>query len=190
MSSVLIHRSAVGSERALARPKLRSAISILLAILLVALWLYLPGTERRETVQTRGQALTVADGDSFAIGPRKLRLDGIDAPEYLQTCTDMAGQSWECGKASRASLERFLREPGLACSAGAKDKYGRSIATCSTARVPDIAAAQVSAGMAVSDEYFGMRSYGNEEDEASDDRRGLWTGDFLRPDEWRAANGR
>lgn len=170
------------------RSRLRSAFSVLLAIAILAIWLYWP--DPGERVAVRGQNLTVADGDSFAIGVRKLRLDAIDAPEYRQTCTDAAGRAWQCGKTSRASLEQFLREPGLACIAGAFDKYGRSIATCSNAHGADIAAAQVRAGMAVSDEYFGIRSYGDEEDEAQSARRGLWTGEFLRPDEWRAANGR
>lgn len=155
---------------------------------MVTIWLYRPATG--QPVLTQGRTLTIADGDSFAIGARKLRLDGIDAPEYHQTCADAAVRAWDCGNASRASLEQLLREPGLTCTAGAIDKYGRSIATCSNARLADIAAAQVHAGMAVSDEYFGIRSYGDEEDEAISARRGLWTGEFLRPDEWRAANGR
>lgn len=171
-----------------ARSGLRSAFSLLLLVLMIALWLYWP--DGGKPVKIQGQTLTIADGDSFAIGTRKLRLDGIDAPEYRQTCTDAAGRTWECGKASRGSLENFLREPGLTCTAGAIDKYGRSIAICSNARRADISAAQVSAGMAVSDEYFAIRSYGEEEDEAQTARRGLWTGEFLRPDEWRAANGR
>ena len=103
---------------------------------MLVIWLYWP--DPGERVAVPGQNLTVADGDSFAIGVRKLRLDGIDAPEYRQTCTDPDGRAWECGKASRASLEQFLREPGLACIAGAFDKYGRSIATCSNAHGADI----------------------------------------------------
>jgi endonuclease YncB( thermonuclease family) len=171
-----------------ARSWVRSAFSLLLLVLMIALWLYWP--DAHERVPIRGRMLTVADGDSFAIGSRKFRLDGIDAPEYRQTCSNAAVRAWECGKVSRAALEQFLREPDLACTAGAIDDYGRNIATCSNARRTDIAADQVRSGMAVSDEYFAIRSYGVEEDEARDAKRGLWTGDFLRPDEWRAANGR
>lgn len=155
---------------------------------MLAIWLYWPDTG--QPLQIQGQTLAVVDGDSFAVGSRKLRLDGIDAPEYQQTCSDAAGRAWECGKASRVSLERFLREPGLSCTAGATDKYARSIAMCSNMRRADISAAQVRAGMALSDGYLAIRSYGDEEDDAHAAQRGLWTGDFLRPDEWRAANKR
>lgn len=155
---------------------------------MLRIWLYWP--DYGQPLQIKGQTLAIADGDSFAVGSRKLRLDGIDAPEYHQTCSDAAGRVWECGKASRASLEQFFLEPGLTCTAGATDKYARSIAKCSNVGRADISAAQVNAGMAISDEYFAVRSYGEEEDAARAARRGLWTGEFIRPDEWRAANKR
>jgi endonuclease YncB( thermonuclease family) len=132
--------------------------------------------------------IRVTDGDSFQLGARRLRLNGIDAPEYHQTCQDANGRDWECGKAARASLEALLRSPNLKCEAEAQDQYGRSIATCNADDLPDIAAAQVSAGMAVSHEYYGVRSYGDEEDAARSAKRGIWTGNFTPPSEWRAAH--
>jgi endonuclease YncB( thermonuclease family) len=155
--------------------------------MIAATWYFDQLANTREAVPVGGQTLTVADGDSFSVGTRKLRLDGIDAPEYAQTCKDVNGIAWECGKAARAALEQFLLEPGLACSADAQDKYARSIANCGNGRVPDIAAAQVASGMAVSHEYYGVRDYGNEEDAARAARRGIWVGEFMPPDEWRAA---
>ncbi len=153
--------------------------------MMVAGWFQDEWTDLGEPVAVAGQQLTVADGDSFAVGNLRLRLEGIDAPEYRQTCNDAEGRPWECGKTARASLEQMLREPGLACTAEARDRYARSIATCSTTRSPDIAAAQVLVGMAVSDEFYGMRSYGDEEDAARAARRGIWHGQFVLPSEWR-----
>lgn len=136
------------------------------------------------------QQIRIADGDSFSIGGQKLRLDGIDAPEYRQTCNDASGAPWECGKASRASLELMLGQPGLSCVADAVDKYGRQIAICSSAIVADIGSAQVLAGMAVSHEYFGVRDYGEQEDIAQNSKLGIWAGTFSPPDEWRETHAR
>jgi endonuclease YncB( thermonuclease family) len=156
--------------------------------MIIVAWYFAESTNDQTSVPVAGQKLAIMDGDSFVLGDRKLRLDGIDAPEYNQMCEDAAGTTWECGKAARAALEQILREPGLACVAGVRDRYGRSIATCSNSRLPDIAAAQVANGMAVSDEFYDMRSYGDEEDAASAAKRGIWVGEFMQPSQWRASH--
>lgn len=159
---------------------------LLLGIMIAATWYFDRLANTREVVPVGGEILKIADGDSFSVGTRKLRLDGIDAPEYSQTCKDANGATWECGKAARAALEQLLRQPGLSCNAEAQDKYSRSIANCGNERVADIAALQVANGMAISHEYYGVRSYGDEEDGARAARRGIWAGEFMPPDEWRA----
>jgi endonuclease YncB( thermonuclease family) len=156
--------------------------------MMVAAWCYAASSDGRAPVPVTGQKLFIMDGDSFVLGDRKLRLDGIDAPEYKQICRDAAGAAWECGKAARASLEQMLREPGLACVAEVHDRYARSISKCSNSRLPDIAAAQVANGMAVSDAFYGMRTYGDDEDTARASKRGIWVGEFIPPSEWRAAH--
>ena len=138
-----------------------------------------------QTISVAGRTLHVSDGDSFAIGTKKLRLNGIDAPEYRQTCTNPAGSLWACGKSARLALEKMLSAPGLACTVTARDRYARGVATCSTSHVADIAAAHVAGGMAVSDEYYGLRTYGAEQDAAETARRGIWAGEFIQPAQWR-----
>jgi endonuclease YncB( thermonuclease family) len=147
-------------------------------------------TNNTEAVTANDGTLVIADGDSFAIGSRKLRLDGIDAPEYRQSCNDPRGALWECGKAARAALEQMLRAPGLVCRADVRDRYSRSIASCSTTGVADIAAAHVANGWAVSNEHYGLREYGDEEDAARNARRGIWAGKFVQPSDWRRLNPR
>jgi endonuclease YncB( thermonuclease family) len=156
---------------------------LIAAVRLVEIYLYPP-----EVLAPGPSGIQVADGDSFQVDGRKLRLNGIDAPEYKQRCKDANGEPWECGKAARASLEMLLRSPGLRCEAEAEDRYGRSIASCSATNIADIAAAQVNAGMAVSHEYYGVRSYGDEEDAARSAKRGIWAGEFEAPSDWRARN--
>ena len=49
----------------------------------------------------------VIDGDSLVLAGRQIRLVGIDAPEYDQTC-DRAGQSWACGAEAKAQLAELV----------------------------------------------------------------------------------
>jgi endonuclease YncB( thermonuclease family) len=166
------------------------AIALLLAAMMVASWVYGVWTDQRQPVSIVGQKIYVVDGDSFVVGARKLRLDGIDAPELKQTCKDSQNVEWPCGRVSRAALEKLLLQPGLSCIAAAQDRYGRSVATCRSTSTPDIAAAQVGDGMAVTHEFNGMRDYGSEEDAARAQKRGIWRGAFDRPEDWRAKNPR
>lgn len=158
---------------------------LFLLLMAISAWIIDDWINPPRMINADAQQIKVADGDSFAIGAQKLRLDGIDAPEYRQTCNDAAGAAWDCGKASRASLDRMLRQPGLICVTGATDQYGRAIVTCSASGIADIGSAQVLAGLAVTHEYFGLRDYGDEEDSARDAKRGIWIGEFVQPSEWR-----
>ena len=66
----------------------RLRIALLLAAMMVAARFYGVWTDQRQPVPIAGQKIYVVDGDSFVVGTRKLRLDGIDAPELKQTCND------------------------------------------------------------------------------------------------------
>lgn len=161
-------------------------IALLLAMMLTAAWFYGEWSDQRRSVIIAGQKLYVVDGDSFVVGMRKLRLDGIDAPELKQTCKDAQNIEWPCGRAARAALEQLLLDGGLSCTAEVQDRYARSVAACRSISIPDIAAAQVNNGMAVTHEFNGMRDYGSEEDSARRQKRGIWRGTFESPEEWRA----
>jgi endonuclease YncB( thermonuclease family) len=161
-----------------------------LSALISAAWLLEEKTQPRETIVADQYEIVTADGDSFRIGNRKLRLKGIDAPELHQTCNDATGAIWSCGQSAHGALITLLAEPGLSCVAEISDRFGRSLATCKTSKTPDIGAAQVAAGMAMSDEFNGLQTYGDEEEQASSAKRGIWRGEFMPPKEWRAAHKR
>jgi endonuclease YncB( thermonuclease family) len=152
---------------------------------LIAIWYLDEWQNPVEQISIAGEKIWIADGDSFAIGTRKFRLKGIDAPEYKQSCKDANGVDWPCGKTARAALEKLLTRPDLSCEAQAYDRYARSLASCRTASSADIAGAQVRAGMAVSDAYYGIRRYSEEEDEARAAKRGIWQGIFVQPNDFR-----
>jgi endonuclease YncB( thermonuclease family) len=158
---------------------------LLLAIAAFAAFLIDEWADPPRIISSSNANIIVADGDSFALGGQKIRLDGIDAPEYRQSCSNRSAVLSACGKAARTSLEQMLRQPGLTCKTDATDQYGRLIAVCSTSSIADVGAAQVKAGMAITHEYFGVRTYPDEEDSAEELKRGIWAGSFVRPSEWR-----
>lgn len=123
------------------------------------------------------------DGDSFRLGDDEVRMQGIDAPEGRQTCT-RGGQEWRCGEDARKQLQQLTGGRRITCKVIKRDQHGRLLARCSSG-MTDLNAGMVSSGMAVS---FGG-DYTREERAARDAKRGLWSGEFETPREWRAKNG-
>ncbi|MFC5507243.1 MULTISPECIES: thermonuclease family protein [Hyphomicrobiales] len=119
------------------------------------------------------------DGDSLRLAGEELRLQGLDAPEFRQTCTDPGGRTVECGRASRRALEALLARGLVTCEIGKIDRYGRGLAQCRQGET-DINATLVREGHAVA--YGGYRS---EEAQAQAAGRGLWALRFERPETWR-----
>lgn len=128
--------------------------------------------------------IEVIDGDTLEFGGRKIRLEGIDAPEKAQKCTDRSGATWPCGKAATSQLKALIGSGRLHCDRGAKDGYGRWLATCHV-RDRNINAAMVSSGYAMAFVKYSAR-YIEEESEARRARAGLWRGEFEAPWTYRA----
>jgi len=121
----------------------------------------------------------VIDGDSLRRGETEIRLSGIDAPEYRQTCKDDAGQDWACGREAMRALKQLIGGRDVACEIRDTDRYERLVAVCKAGDV-DLNREMIRQGWAVS---FG--SYAALEAEARNARRGIWRGDFERPQDWR-----
>ena len=131
------------------------------------------------------------DGDSLrAANGNEYRIFGIDAPELKQSCKDANGKSWACGRAAKVKLTKLIKGGGVACEVRDKDRFGRYVAVCSAAGVPDLGEALVRDGYAIDlGRKFG-NPYASEEVEAKADKRGIWRGTFERPADWRYANPR
>ncbi len=125
----------------------------------------------------------LVDGDSFFLNGSEVRMVGIDAPEGKQTC-ERQGRSWPCGEEARAQLAQFIGGRAISCRGDAPDQHGRILGTC-TVNGRNLNRDMVAAGFAVS---FGAL-YNREEREAHDNRRGLWSGQFQKPQDWRHAHG-
>ena len=130
----------------------------------------------------------VVDGDTVSISGRHVRLVDIDAPELHQDCRDSRGKPWPCGRSSAAALGGLLRGRELSCRARAYDQYHRALGVCSLPDGTDVNAWMVQQGLAVTSGF--AKIYGAQEAEARAARRGLWTGDFISPREWRRQHPR
>lgn len=150
-------------------------------VLLAGLIVVATRLDRREPVEPHGRP-TVNDGDSLTFGSLRVRLVGIDAPEYDQTCT-RNGADYACGKRSREALAKAIGGRVVSCSGSEHDRYGRLLAVC-TAGGLDLNRAQVEAGWAVS---YG--DYRAEEAKARAAGAGIWSGSFERPQDWRRDRG-
>jgi endonuclease YncB( thermonuclease family) len=157
---------------------------------ILALWLLLNtlGVGAPETRSASGAAVIVRDGDTMSIGGLDHRLHGIDAPEYAQTCTDAIGALVPCGKLARAALAGLAKGHTITCTARARDRYKRIVATCTDERGRDLAAAMAEAGMAASLNGFAPGPYADAVAAARAARRGFWAGRFDPPAGWRAAH--
>ena len=130
----------------------------------------------------------VIDGDTVVISSIHIRLEGIDAPETDQTCTDANGKSWLCGQTATRELRGFIGGRELTCDKRAEDRYGRTLAVCKLPDGSDVNAWLVQQGWALATGFVKM--YESEQDEAEAAKRGIWAGTFTQPWKWRQEHPR
>lgn len=148
---------------------LGDSMSVFLSILLVA--------AQASTAPFYGIAVA-RDGDSLTIDGRQVRLFGIDAPEFGQTCT-RSNQSWNCGEAAAEQLSKLATGREVRCVPIGTDQYDRILARC-TAGVTDINRTMVASGHAVAFRRYSS-DYVSAEESAKANRRGIWSGTFQMP---------
>ncbi|ANN59267.1 nuclease [Mesorhizobium loti NZP2037] len=170
------------SRRRYAAPRPRSlwrkVLDYGLAIIILGLLILLAARlDRVETRQTQGAAM-INDGDSITLGAERIRMRGIDAPEYTQTCR-RNGADYACGTLARQSLVRLVAGRPVTCSGWQRDRYGRLLGDCKAGGT-DLNRAQVEAGWAVA---FG--DFESEEATARAAKVGIWAGTFDQPQDWR-----
>ena len=146
--------------------------------------------EKKEKIYIKGKA-TVVDGDTITINNTKIRFSGIDAPEsyfygMTQYCEKPNGKIWACGKKATAALKKLIGKNEVECSYEGNHKYGRTLSICYANGV-DLQSEMVRSGMAVAYIRYSTR-YENEMIEAMTNRAGIWSGDFLDPEDWRRQN--
>jgi endonuclease YncB( thermonuclease family) len=159
------------------RSPFRKFLDYALTIAIFALLLLIAARLDRVETLPAGAAI-VHDGDTLTLGRERVRLRGIDAPEYTQICV-RNGANYACGQTSREALARLVGGKAVSCSGSERDRYGRLLGSCVAGGV-DLNRTQVMNGWAIA--YGG---YVEEEDQARRKRLGLWAGSFDRPRNWR-----
>ena len=131
-----------------------------------------------------GERIKVVDGDSLEIGSRRIRLLGIDSPEYVQNCYDKNHKKYSCGIKAKHYMEKLVAQGNIECREISKDRYDRSLSVCYCGDV-DLNEEMVKAGWAVAYRDDDGK-YQQAENEAKKQKIGIWQGKFMRPALYRA----
>lgn len=152
--------------------------SILFFILISLLSLFFNNNSNAEEISSSPlNPVKVIDGDSLEIGAHRIRLMGIDAPEYKQTCKNKNKKTYPCGKEALKYLQELVNDTPVRCVVHEKDKYERDLCTC-YANNTNINAEMIRSGHAIV--YMG-EEYIIEQTEAKLAKRGIWQGRFIHP---------
>ena len=127
----------------------------------------------------------IIDGDTIHIGKNKIRLHGIDAPEWNQPCT-INNKVWECGKKSTLALKKLIDNQTVVCEIKDIDRYKRYIAVCFSNKI-NLNKEMVHNGWAIAYRYY-SKDYIEEEEVAQKNKVGIWKGKFLEPYLFRKKN--
>jgi endonuclease YncB( thermonuclease family) len=128
----------------------------------------------------------IVDGDTLEIGTTKIRLASIDAPESDQVCLDANRKRWTCGIEARDRLAAHIGNRPIDCAPTGLDTYGRTLATCTLAG-ENLNAWMVRQGWALAFVRY-SKQYVPDEEAARGSGRGLWSGAFIAPWDWRHRN--
>jgi len=164
------------------RSRWRKFLDVCIAVMVFAGVAFLVARLERLAGDDISGLARVVDGDSLAIGGRRLRLKGIDAPELKQRC-HRHGFEYGCGVESASYLRGLLGGQAVRCKGEGIDRYGRDLVRCMAGGV-DLNETMVRSGHAIA---FG--DYVRAEAAAKSDEAGLWAGEFQAPKEWRVVHG-
>lgn len=140
------------------------------------------------TVVSSAHAQTISgnavalDGDSLKVGSTNVRLFGIDAPEFDQTCKK-GPNVWACGSDARDQLASLVAGQTVDCQGQEVDQHGRMLAVCWVGH-DELNEAMVSRGWAVAYRHF-SEDYITSESRAKNARLGIWASTFVTPSDYR-----
>jgi endonuclease YncB( thermonuclease family) len=131
-----------------------------------------------------GQA-TVIDGDTIEIHGARIRIFGIDAPESDQLCRNEESELYRCGQKASNALFDFIDRRPVECIEVDRDRYKRAVSVC-TVGGKDIADWLVRNGLALDWPQYSKGGYAAAQAEAKREQRGMWSGSFKEPWNYRA----
>ena len=139
----------------------------------------------------------IIDGDTVHINSKKIRLEGIDAPEMRQQCQKVfleisaivgfnLKKDYSCGVISKEKLIDKINKSKINCVSSGRDRYKRYLATCYKDKI-NLNKWMVRNGLAVAYKRY-SKDYLGDEIYAKENKLGLWKGSFIRPEKWRKLN--
>lgn len=135
----------------------------------------------RQKEQIAGVPIII-DGDSIQLNGADIRLAGIDAPELRQRC-DNGQEAFQCGEVAKKHLAMLVADQSVDCRVFGRDFYDRILAAC-FAGDTYLNSQMILDGWAI--DYGGYAQF---EAEASANKRGLWSGQFENPEDFRRSLG-
>ena len=133
----------------------------------------------------------IIDGDTIKINSKKIRLNGIDAPEFKQMCKKTYltiifftfTKDYPCGKISTEKLKKKINNKVITCKILDIDRYKRYIGECYKRNL-NLNSWLVSNGHAVAYRKY-SKKYVSDEINAKNEKIGIWQGKFEMPWEYR-----
>ncbi len=138
----------------------------------------------------------VIDGDTIKINGKNIRLQGIDAPEMKQSCKDQNNSSYACGHVSKNFLEGLIKYTmetqslkKVYCYYSEIDRYKRILGECFVGpqKKNNLNKMMVISGNAVAYLRYSHK-YAKEAVQAKLEKKGIWSGKFMTPENWRRKN--
>lgn len=130
---------------------------------------------------------TVRDAGTIDVGGVTYRLGGIDAPAPDQVCIDDHADSWACGAEGRDQLTSLIGGRDVRCEdLGADTTYNKwHLGICTAGDdAKSLNQLLVRRGLAVA--AAGQGRFAEDEIDAKNNRRGLWKGCFVAPQDFRS----
>jgi endonuclease YncB( thermonuclease family) len=130
----------------------------------------------------------VRDGDTIQLGDVTYRLDGVDAPELDQICINDQADPWNCGIEARDQLAKLIGDRDVHCDDLGPDKLFRKrhIGVCTVQGDGTSLNQQIAQmGLAIGIEPSLKVHAKDDVAKAQADKRGLWKGCFVAPQEFR-----
>ena len=139
----------------------------------------------------------IIDGDTVNINNKKIRLEGIDAPEIKQQCKKpflkisaiigfVFNKNYSCGVMAKIKLIDKINNSKIKCVSSSKDRYKRFLATCFKDKI-NLNKWMVRNGYAVAYKRY-SKDYVRDEEYAKENKLGMWEGSFIMPEKWRKLN--
>jgi endonuclease YncB( thermonuclease family) len=131
---------------------------------------------------------TVRDGNTIQLGDVTFRLDGLDAPEFDQTCIDDHADPWTCGIEARDQFTKLIGGREVRCDDLGPDKTSRKrrLGICTVqGDKASLNQQLVRLGFALSGDGSTKARFADDAASARDARTGLWKGCFVTPREFR-----